>query len=262
MAGKIYETSNYDLFILHDVNRSTERPKGRKKIEKIKRLMRKSGFKDGYPLICIKNGGKLKIKAGHHRFVAAKELGIAVKYVIDVDDISIYEYEDATGVWDPEDFHYSYVKRGFDQYIIVDKFKNKTGLPLGSCIGLLGGGLASSNNKGKAYKAGTYKVTNTDLANAVGDIVLYLKSIGIPWAANSLLVNAIAKVLFVPQVDFTFLKKKLKSGKELIRKQPNIASYLSMIEEIYNHRNRNTKMPLAFLADEEARKRKDKLFAK
>lgn len=263
MAGKIYETLDYEKFDLHEVNRRTDSTKSRKRIGVIKKLMTKYGFQDGYPLFCVKNGGgKLRIKAGHHRFKAAQSLGIAVKFVLGKDDISIYEIESSTGIWDSSDFHYSYVKRGFDQYILVDKFKKRTGIPLGACIGLLGGGIASSSNKGKAYKAGTYVVKNTEHANAVGDMVVYLRSIGISWAANSLLVNALSKVFFVPQLDLITLRKKFKSNKAYIQKQITVSSYLTMIEDIYNNRNRKNKLPLAFLADQAARERKEKLFSK
>ena len=76
MVQALQSTINYNLFELHDLNRDVE------KIDRLKASMMRHGFIKAYPLHVMKNGfGKLKVKAGHHRLTAAKDLGLPVFYV-------------------------------------------------------------------------------------------------------------------------------------------------------------------------------------
>ena len=65
MSNKVYETEDYDIFELHELNRDV---RNLKKVSNLKNSMKSHGFLSAYPLHTVLNGeGKLQIKAGHHR---------------------------------------------------------------------------------------------------------------------------------------------------------------------------------------------------
>jgi hypothetical protein len=131
MKDRLQSTKNYDLFELHDLNRDVER------IEKLKTSMRRHGFINAYPMHVMKNGsGKLKVKAGHHRLSAAKDLGIPVYYVVSDDNASIQELENATNPWTMKDYLTSYVRQGRPEYIEVYKYVEETGISLTPAAGI------------------------------------------------------------------------------------------------------------------------------
>lgn len=248
---KLQTTKNYSRFEMYEFNRDV------RKIDNLRRSMKKYGFLPAYPLHCIKDGSnKLKVKAGHHRLTVAKELGLSVAYVVcDDGGVSIHELEKATTPWNMKDYLVSFVRQGKPPYIKVKNYHESTGIPLGLCISLLAGHMAGTGNKTAAFKEGRYEVsTAVNHAAVVADIVLCLKAYGIEWANNSYFVQALSRVVFVSEFDWSKFKKKAKAHKYLFEKQPNLALYVEMIDQIYNRQSRQ-RIPLVFLADEAAKQR-------
>src|SRR5208337_399844 len=76
--ARILETNNYGRFILGLFQREAKR------IWRLERLFIKyGGMSDQYPVVVtrVEGSDKLKIHDGHHRFVVARKLGMAVKYL-------------------------------------------------------------------------------------------------------------------------------------------------------------------------------------
>lgn len=72
MIAKLLSTKDYSRFELCQFNRSVAKTKN------LRDSMKEHGFIPAYPIHCTLKGGKLQIKAGHHRFEVAQELGLAV----------------------------------------------------------------------------------------------------------------------------------------------------------------------------------------
>ena len=249
-------TLNYDLFETHIFNREVMKRKigYRALIES----MKKYGFLDSKPIMVVRNHTKkLKIKAGHHRFLAAQELGIPVKYIIEAHkDISIHELEKSTTIWSMQDYLVSFVRAGRHPYIIVKQYCGRTGIGISNAISLLGGQSAGSGNFREEFKRGTYELGDTTHANMVANIVLHCKKCKIPFAMHSSFVAAISKISQVDGFDPSLLKHKIKTFPYLLEKQPSLTTYVEMLETVYNRQNKS-KIPLSFLANESAKKRKE-----
>lgn len=247
--AKIIETNNYDKFELHEFNRDIGR------VKYLEESLRKYGWISAYPMHVVRNGsGKLKIKAGHHRFYVARSLGIPVKYVECSDDASIHELEKATTPWGMSDYLYSFCRKGQDAYLKVKEYHEATGITLSSCISMLGGHAAGSCNFADSFKDGTFQIRDTTHAGIVADIILHCKKCGIKWAANNSFVRAISRTAWAEGFDPSVLKHKISTFPYLIEKQPNVSAYTDMIEAVYNRQNK-TRVPLAFNADKAARER-------
>lgn len=248
----IMSSLNYDKFELLEFNRNT------KTTASLELSMKKHGWISAYPMHVIKDRvtGRYKIKAGHHRFVAAKKLGIPVKFVVCEDISTIYELEKATSRWTLQDYLISNVRLGNLAYMAVDEYVQKTGIPLSFAISLLGGDGAGSHNKQAVFKTGMFKLGDVRHAHQVADLVLHMKDIGIEFAANNVLVQAISKVLFVKNFSPERFKNKISVHTYIFKKKDTTDGFLDSIEDVYNsHAGAKGKIPLAFLAKEASLKR-------
>lgn len=251
MKSQILETSNYDLFEMHNMNRDV-------KVEAryfaaLVESMKNHGFISAYPLHCTKtDGGKIAIKGGHHRFAAAIEAGIPVKYVLCEDKCSIQELEKAgPGKWKPADYLVSYCRQGVEAYQILSDYMCRTGIGLNSAASMLFGQTAGSQNfrARDRFQDGRYEVRDTRHANDVADVVLALRSCGIQWFANNILVIAFSYVLKAPDVSKERLISKTKTHYRLYERPQNLDSALLNIESVYNYKARSDcKKNIAFMA--------------
>jgi len=250
MAKKILESNNYSKFELLEFNRDVH------KTRHLEMSMMKHGWIDAYPAHVIRNlnTGKLQIKAGHHRFFVAQKLRIPVKYVECRDEATIHELERSTTPWKLRDYLISYVRLGKAAYIRVLHYHKETGINLGACISMLAGTSAGSHNWHKQFKDGTYRLGDPGHATMVSEIVLCCKKSGFPHAVAKLFIEALSKIVWAEDFSATTLKKKIGRYADHMKKQPSKQAYVEMLDSIYN-RGSQTKIPLAFLAEEAARKR-------
>lgn len=258
MNTVIRSTKNYSMFDLYEHNRPVK--ENTFNFKNLIRSMRRHGFLDAYPLHCVVNGsGKLKIKAGHNRFRAAKIAGVPVKYVVSNDNATVHELEKAgPGKWNAKDYLMSYYRQGIKSYVLIKDFMDETGIGLQNAVSMFFGNTAGSGNYMKYgnFQDGRFEIKNYYHPRAVGDIVLFLKSIGIKWAHEDKFVKALSKVMWVPKFNPDRFKKKATSHIYLIQKKRNVEEYLQMIEDIYNYKvQRRQKINLTFLAQEIAEKR-------
>lgn len=243
-------TTNYAIFQLLDFNRDVT------KTRKLEESMKKHGFINAYPLHVVKEGGKLKIKGGHHRFTVAVKLGLPVAYVVCSDNASIHELEAATVKWDLVDYLVSFVRLGDPDYIKVQQYCKRTGIGVGQAISMLAGEMAANGNHRDEFKAGKYTVKETVHAETVAGLVDTMKAADIAWANDRLVVVSFSRLVSGGHADVARLKSKIKSNASLIKKQPNLNSYMEMWEKIYNRQAHNDKIPLTFLTNETIEKRK------
>lgn len=250
MGKRILETNNYSKFELLDFNRDV------RKTRHLETSMIKHGWIDAYPAHVIRNPntGKLQIKAGHHRFIVAQKLRIPIKYVECRDEATIHELERSTTPWKLKDYLISYVRLGKIAYDRVLQYHQETGINLAASISMLGGESAGSNNLHKQFKDGTYRLGDPTHATIVGDIALCCKQSGFAYACAKLFIEALSKVVWAEGFSPEVLKKKISRYVDHMKKQPSKQAYVEMLDSIYNRGSQN-KIPLAFLAEEAARKR-------
>lgn len=244
----IRESKKYDRFEVTSFNRDV------KEVRRLKVLMKREGWANAYPMdVRKKENGKLLIVSGHHRFVAAQELGIPVKYVIDNHTMSIHEMEGATRTWSIMDFLVSHIRSGSAPHMAVKDFVDRTGIPLSIAISLMAGKSANTNQHNEVFKNGAYRIGDTSHAELIGDLVLFCKEQGVSFATHSFFVKALSKVSMVDVFSPEQFKKKIKSHGHLFQKRPDIDGFTEELEKIYNIRvSAKDKIPLKFLAEQAA----------
>lgn len=242
-------TNNYELFEMHTFNREVRATSA------LERSMLTYGFIGAYPLHVVKNGnGKLKIVSGHHRYTVARKLGIPVKYVVcEESGPAIVELENATRSWSLEDYLKSYCQLGKTAYLVVKGYHEYTSIPLQLCIKLCAGLTTASGSQ--QFKAGTYRIGDMTHANNVAFVTGELRKIGVDFASSTRFASSISKVLRVKEFNVKHFLQRAKKNVRLFTKTTNDNDCLAMIETVYNHASKMPRLPLAFLATEEMRKR-------
>ena len=247
----LHSTKDYSKFELCQFNRSVEKTKF------LRESMKKHGFISAYPIHCNNgDGGRLLIKAGHHRFEVAQELGLAVFYVVTEDAATIHELEKATTRWSLQDYMESFAKCGSEAYAKVKEYHDRTGIPLQQCISMLGGESAASGNQAIKFKHGDFKLAEWTHAETVADIVLHCKSLGIK-ATDYIFVQTLSRCMFVPEFSPEIFK--LRAATNVARFKPcRLATdQLALFEEIYNMKSHaQNRVPLMFLANKVMSERK------
>lgn len=101
-----------------------------------------------------------------------------------------------------------------------------------------------------ALKGGNFKVTSTDHANAVKDIILCLKENRVEFCRNAYLVHAISKIVMVKEINIDRLKRKIKSHAYTLKNELSTNKFLDAFENLYNRNVRcGEKIPLKWLAN-------------
>jgi hypothetical protein len=251
MKTELKSTTNYDLFEMHEFNRSLHDNKI------LESSMRKHGFMPSCAIHCVKTtGGKMKVIRGHHRLHYAKRLGLQVWYIIDDTQTDLFDLEgSSTGVWSLRDFVDARAKAGDKGAQKVRDFHIETGIDLMTCCSLVGGESASSNNKQKQVKAGSFKIGNMQHAYEVARVVEHCKKLNVQFATVKPFVTAISAALRCGEVDINTLIHRLDQAAGNMMKRSTRDDYLDELESVYNRGAKTKQIPLAHIAKNTMRKR-------
>lgn len=248
MAGRIIESTNYERFKLFRFNRDV------RKIKNLIQSMKEHGWIDAYPMHVVKENGELVIKGGHHRFVAAKTLGIPVKFMMCQDSATVQQLEQSTTHWVLGDFVGSSVREMNPHYVALDLYRRNTGIRLTSCASMMAGETAGSSNINNNLRNGTFKLAEDQSHDdTVAACVKSLAKNGVSFASNDWLVQALSRVMWVCSP--SRLKSQIEKHYSLMKKQPNVKAYTENLEEIYN-RGTSKKVPISFLQEQAAKERR------
>lgn len=249
--NKLLMTDDYSLFLVSPFNRDVER------MGPLMASMRRHGFIAAYAIHCnIDEIGRLVIKAGHHRFEAAKALGIPLYYIVCDDDASIPDLERATQTWKLRHYVESHARSGHYGSACIAAVSKRTGISESTVASILGGESANSGNKLEAIKNGTFKPSKdgSERMDKVESVVSAMKEAKLTFATKKQFIIALVKMLFLPEFEEAVLIKKLKTNPQLFTNCPTEDHFLEMIEYAYNH-SRTVKLPLAFNARQATKSR-------
>lgn len=250
-SAKMFYTKNLAKFVQNEMNRDV------KKIKPLVESMRKHGYLAAYPLHCFREtGGKLRVKAGHHRLEASKALGIGVYYVVLEDNASIVELETSTRPWSFHDYVAAHVRSGNRNVTAILDFHKETGIRLGQSASLLGGECANSSNVLDRVKDGTIELSRNWHADKVGSCIKCATAAGVKFATTAGFVGAISHIAWCDEFNMKAFCKKVQANPGALRKCATRDLYVEMLEEFYNFGLRvDNRVPLKLLAKQAAARR-------
>jgi len=249
MVAKIQQTDNYEMFEVSEFNRDVKR------IGSLKESMKNNGYIPAYPLHCVRGGrGKLVVKAGHHRLESAKSLGLHVYYIVCDDSASIHELEKATNPWKFKDFILSHARAGSESHILISELHKKSGIGMSQITSMLSGESANSNNATGLARDGNFVIKDIARAKSVCDTVSRLRELGVKFATSQGMVGCLSNLTWVDEFHPEVFIHRVTVNLHMMIKQATTEQYLDLIDRVYNH-NAKIRVPIAFRAKEEARKR-------
>jgi hypothetical protein len=245
------QTKDYSIFLPHE----HQQPMSEHHVKRIAESMARTGFWQSKPLSVVRKAGKFVIVDGHHRYAAAKGLGLAVFYVIEADFMldEIGRGNSAVRVWSVLSFAKMFAAKGDPHYVELLNYVSK-GFALRNAASLLRGESAHSGNANDYVKTGTFKIKTRA---SIDTIFGFMDEFGetCPAVKSAIFVEALSVLLFVQEFDCGTLKARIRTNPLSLVKCNNRQQMLDQIEELYNFRARD-KVPLAFLAKEMMTSRK------
>lgn len=229
MATPITTTKNYAMF-----DRSREnRPVNLLNRHRLRNSMKEYGWLKAFPMFAQRTeNGRLVIIDGQHRFEIAKEIGIAVCYIVDATQVDVTKLQGGAP-WVPKDYAGSFAQRGYKDYERVLEFAGKHGIPLSTAAALLAG-TVSFGNVNTAFRDGSYKVRDELFADQVATIFATMKAYG-RFTSKQSYIDAIAACCRADGFNVRRLLNNVKRCPEKLQPYATREAVLTMMEEIYNY---------------------------
>lgn len=246
---KLEVSKDFDAFFKHQ----NQQPMSDSHVRKIADLMQRVGFLPSKPIQVCKFGNKYGIIDGHHRFAAARSIGIPFYFV--VEDIShadlIGEENALTRTWSKLSFVKLHASKGKKDYQTLLEYAEK--IPLSLASSLLIGNASYSGNANPVIPLGTFKIKTTASIDSIIYIIESVRDLA-PEIKKRSYIHALSMLLFVPDFSIEQLVGRIKVNPSALVPAADKAQALDILEEVFNFRSK-IKINLAFQAKELARER-------
>jgi hypothetical protein len=248
---KLETSKDYDRFFKHQ----NQQPMSDSHVSKIADLMKRVGFFPSKPIQVCRYGDKFGIIDGHHRFAAARSLGIAIYYVVEesshadlIGDQNVLQRK-----WNHRSFVKLHAAKGNKNYISLLEYFSR-GIPMRLAASLLLGHSAQSGNATKLIPTGKFVIKSTKSIDLILRVLDETKEIA-PNISKQSYIIALSLALFVPDFSVEQLIVRIKKQPSAVTNAADTNQALDILEEVFNFRSK-IKINLAFTAKELCKKRK------
>jgi hypothetical protein len=248
-TNQVITTTDYSIFTPVMGNRDVNRLH-------IKRLS--DSFKDKYLVSPIIVNEHHQIIDGQHRFEAAKQLGLPIRYIqvvgYGLKEVQVLNMNSKN--WSKQDFLNAYCDLGYDAYLKMKTFMAE--FPdfkfLSSEI-LLTHNSGGANNKrmvkfeGKEsrqhdFQNGLLKIPDLELSYIYARKIMLVKPYFTEFGSAQF-VSAMIGLFKNSKYDHNLMLHKMDKYKYMLERKPDRAEYIKLLENIYNYRNQ-TKVSLRY----------------
>lgn len=179
---------------------------------------------------------KLHIIDGQHRFIAARELGVEIYYIVvpglTIEDIPVLNSQGRN--WNAVDFAESYADLGFRAYQDYLAFKAKYNFGHSDCVLMLA---QASRGISKPWKQGLFKIADLAQAEKDAEMILEFEPFFKESIRRTQVVNAFYKTIHHPNYDHERMLSKMEIIPQgMIQDMTTINDTLRLLEGIYNFR--------------------------
>ena len=254
VVNQVYSTTDYGMF---------KELRGNRIVNALHVRRLRESFKTSYLLTPLIVNENYEIIDGQHRFSAAKELGLPINYIVchgyKLEEVQLLNTNMKN--WKSEDYLNAYCDLGYPEYLKFREFMQMfPEFGFASSEAILSNStnhsprsqakeLRSDTNKDGVYvlrnfEEGRFIIKSLDESIELAEEILKIK----PYYDGFnrvVFVRTIIGLLKMPQYSHKKMIAKLASNQSIIQHCSNVGQYKSMLEEIYNFRNRE-KVSLRF----------------
>lgn len=218
--------------------------------------MRKDGFWKTHPVVFFRHKNENVIVWGHHRLDVAAKLKIPA-WIVEVTEVTYDQTiqmitDENWNSWALGETVRREVLRQNEHYLVLQSYLDR-GMTISCAASLLSGESAASNNHNNDVRKGTFTVKTREKADTIIGLIERRQK-DTPIVRHTNFVKALSRCMCVPQFSVQAFEKRLQSSPINIGRQSNYEDFTKAIEEVYNYRS-SSAIPLAFMADQEARRR-------
>lgn len=232
--GKIYESTNYDLFSLLEGNRVINKSH----VAKLKKSIMQKDMSLTYPLKTRVRNNSLQIIDGQHREIAYEELELPIRFIVDNNaDFVDVQLANANNLkWLKYNYLQYYVTLGKPDYIKLQGFANEYRLSLSISARLLGKEIITSKVGGLAqfdedFRNGKFTIVDYDWAERVASLVSEIRKYtpDLAWK-HAECIRAL--IVVVDTIDPKILTSALQKYQQVITRRYSVVDYLKEFENI------------------------------
>jgi hypothetical protein len=247
-VNQVYETTDYSRFKNLPGNRSINK-------QHVLRLV--ESFKTSYLMSPIIINEKSEIIDGQHRFLAAKELNLPIRFIVcnEYDLKQVQSLNTNSKNWRKEDYLKAYCDLNYPDYIKFRSFMYQypefginacevllTDTASGSKLALSNKKLISETNKEGKYTAryfeeGKLKIKDYKKAQANAEKLLTVKPFYEGYNRLTF-VRAMIGIFKIADYNHAQFLERLRSNPGMLTDCANVGHYKLLIEDIYNRRSR------------------------
>jgi len=228
--NKVYSTTDYDRFSILGTNRDIRLPH----VKELKDSISEHALEKP-----IDVNEKFQIIDGQHRFMAWKELGMPIIYIIHrgwgPKEVPVLNTNQKN--WNPSDFVKMYSESGMDDYIQYKEFADRYGFTHNANVILLSGGHDKSKRT-KDFNEGRFKVRKWMWANLMAKQIIELKPFYAGYKKSSF-ISAYLRLASDKNFDHALLMDKVQYQSRKLVDCTTVSEYYDLLREIYNYRTRN-----------------------
>lgn len=227
--AEINKTHDYSQFRIVTTNREVDK----NHVKRVKASIAKNNLLHLNPIIV---NDKLEVIDGQHRLQAAKELKVAVWYVmsneISQDHIAILNTNKKN--WKLDDYIHYHAKNGLTAYIALNTFmKNNSFIP--SSVAL---SIAASNTESNMIREGKLKNVNLDEAEAMMSRISDYRN-HFSDAYTRKFVLAVKTIEKVNGFDHKQMIEQIALQPRSLKPCTTSKEYIKQLEELYNYRKKS-----------------------
>lgn len=225
--ASVLETMDYAKFKFSNLNRFVDKTH----VNNLKNSMKK-----GYILDPINCGPDFVIQDGQHRYTAAKELGLPIRYYIGgkLKPIQIAEMNSITKKWSNDDYAKTYAHQGNENYKVYRAFRTKyPDISHAITLILLTNDITRKKGNEQNFKLGTFVVQNETKALKMAEKLMEIKKYTDVYSR----VGFILALLYINDLkgfDMDRLVRKLKHKGTTLRDFAQRDDFIRELERMYN----------------------------
>lgn len=240
---KIQFTTNMGLFKISEVNRDFTTPRSKRRILRIAQSMKEVGFLPTQAITISPTG---HVVDGQHRLQAAISLGIGVYYMVDTtiknSTASIFQaavrQNESQESWSKNDYIKGYVARGNKNYSTLKEFMGEFPMySMTECMMFLQNSGTRHCSK-VTFSQGLFQVEDLEKARQWASDILQLEPYFKDYNSSVFVRTLLTIMEKEPDFSWENFIHKVKLRPGMIFRCGDKKSYSTMIEDLYNYRNR------------------------
>lgn len=235
-ATKVYQTKDYDRFMMINGNRGINNKKIQKIIDEIGGGNNMLAYK---PIEVSETNEFLFILDGQHRFYVSKKIKEPVYYIIVKEDKNMQEIaaiNSLTEKWKMKDFINCYVNQGNENYIKLQEFIDRYPINIGTSLRLLIGGTpgteGSSPDITDEFQKGRFEIKRWIEAVSLAESCLLFSACSF-WRDRSFVI-AIYRIRNAGLISIEELATAVNKNIDKLQKQVSQKLYIYNLEQIVN----------------------------